>query len=642
MFDFVRKHNRVMQLLLFLLIFPSFVLVGINGYNRFKEKGEAVAKVDGQDILQGDWDAAHKQEVDRLRQSVPNLDSKLLDSPAARYSTLERMVRDRVLAAAAAKSHLVTSDFRLARELQQNEAIASLRGPDGKLDMARYRQLVGQQGMTPEMFEASVRSDLSARQVLASVGATSLATPTEANLALNAYFEKREVQVAPFATSAYMGRVNVTDADLEAFYKSNPALFQAPEQANVEYAVLDLDTVKKGLTLNEQDLKSYYEQNAGRLGGQEERRASHILISVPKGAPAAEREKARAKAQELLAEVKKSPQNFAEIARKNSQDPGSAANGGDLDFFTRGAMTKPFEDAAFSLKKGEIGGPVETEFGYHIIMVTDIKSPKQRSFEEMKPELEAELKKQQAQRKFAEAADTFSNAVYEQADSLKPAADKLKLEIRTASNVTHAPAPGASGPLANPKFLDALFSPDSTQKKRNTEAVEIGANTLVAGRVTQYTPARTLPLAEVKDRVRERVLAARAAELARKDGMEKLAAWKANPAAANLPPAVAVSRQDPQKQPPAVVEAALKADPGALPAMIGVELGDQGFAIVKVNKVLPRETPPPQVAAQERQQYAQWWATAENLAYYNLLKERFKVRVDVPKPVGFDQPVTAR
>jgi peptidyl-prolyl cis-trans isomerase D len=640
MFDFVRTHMKVMQFLLFLLIFPSFVLVGINGYNRFKEKGEAVAKVDGHEILQGDWDAAHKQEVERMRQSMPTLDAKLLESPAARYATLDRMVRDHVLAAAAQKSNLVTSDLRLMRELQQNEAIASLRRPDGKLDMARYRQLVGAQGMTPEMFEASVRADLSARQVLAGVGGTSLALPAFADVALNAYFERREVQVAPFATSAYAGKVTVTEADLETFYKSNPALFQAPEQANIEYVVLDLDTVRKGITVNDQDLKTYYEQNAGRLGGKEERRASHILIAAPKNASPAEREKAKAKAQELLAQVKKSPDSFAEIAKNNSQDPGSAAKGGDLDYFARGAMTKPFEDAVFSLKKGEISGLVETEFGYHIIKVTDIRSPKQRSFDEMKPELEADLKKQQAQRKFAEAADTFSNAVYEQADSLKPAADKLKLDIKTAANVGRTPASGATGPLANPKFLNALFSPDATQKKRNTEAVEVAPNTLVAGRVTQYTPARTLPLAEVKDRVRERVAAARAAELARKDGMDKLAAWKANPAAASLPAAVAVSRQDSQKQPQAVVEAALKADPAALPVLVGVDLGDQGYAVVKVDKVLPRETPTADVARQERQQYGQWWATAENLAYYNLLKERFKAKIDVPKPSGPDQTQT--
>ena len=639
MFDFVRKHTKVMQLVLFLLIFPSFVLVGINGYNKFNEHGEPVAKVDGQDILQGEWDAAHKQEVDRLRQAMPTLDAKLLDSPAARYATLERMVRDRVLAAAAAKGKLVTSDVRLAHELQQNELIAALRGPDGKLDMARYRQLVSAQGMTPEMFEASVRADLSARQVLAGVGGTSFATPVQANLALNAFFEKREVQVWSFATADFASRVKPTDADLEAFYKDNAAMFQAPEQASVEYLVLDMDTVGKSATVNEQDLKTYYEQNAGRLGGQEERRASHILIAVPKGASAAEREKAKAKAEELLAAVKKAPDTFAELAKKNSQDPGSAANGGDLDFFAHGAMTKAFEDAAFALKKGEISNVVETEFGYHIIMVTDIKAPQRRSFEEMRPQLEADLKKQQAQRKFAEAADVFSNGVYEQADSLKPVADRLKLEIKTASHVTRTPGPGAAGPLANPKFLDALFSPDSLQKKRNTEAVEIAPNTLASGRVVAYTPARTLPLAEVKDRVRERIVAARAAELAKKDGMEKLAAWKANPGSANLPAAIAMSRQELQKQPQAVVEAALRADPAALPALVGVDLGAQGYAVVKVNKVLARETPPENVAKQERQQYAQEWATAENMAYYNLLKERFKVEFHVPKPTGLDQPV---
>jgi peptidyl-prolyl cis-trans isomerase D len=642
MFDFVRKHTKVMQLVLFLLIFPSFVLVGINGYDRFREKGEPVAKVDGEEIRQGDWDAAHKQEVERLRQSMPTLDPKLLDSPAARYATLERMVRDRVLAAAARKSKLATSDQRLARELQQHELIAALRGPDGKLDMARYRQLVGSQGMTPEMFEANVRADLSARQVLGGVAGTSLATPVQAGLSLNAFFEKREVQVARFDPADYAGRIKPTDAEIDAYYKENAALFQAPEQANIEYLVLDLDTIRKGLTVNEQDLRTYYEQNAGRLSGQEERRASHILIAVPKGAPAPEREKAKAKAEELLAAVKKSPGSFAEVARKNSQDPGSAANGGDLDFFARGAMTKPFEEATFALKKGEISGLVETEFGYHIIMVTDIKAPKQRSFEEMRPELEADLKKQQAQRKYAEAADTFSNGVYEQADSLKPVADRLKLDIRTGTNVTRTPAPGATGPLGNPKFLNALFSPDSTQKKRNTEALEIAPNTLVSGRVTQYTPARTLPLAEVKERVRQRLVAVRAAELAKKEGMEKLAAWKANPAAASLPAAIAVSRQEAQKQPQAVVEAALRADPAALPVLAGVDLGQQGYALVKVNKVLPRETPPEDVARQERQQYAQWWASAETVAYYNLLKERFKVQIDVPKPSDLDQPVATQ
>lgn len=634
MFDFVRKHTRILQFVLFLLIFPSFVLFGVEGYSRMNDKGPVVARVDGHDIRQSEWDAAHKAEVDRLRQSMPTLDAKLLDSPAARYATLERLVQERVIHAAANDARLATSDQRLARELQQDPVIASLRGPDGQLDVARYRQLLGAQGMTPEMYEEQVRADISRRQVLAGVQRSALATPAQAALAFGAFLEKREVQVARFNAAEFAAKVAPTDAEIEAYYQAHPQLFQAPEQANIEYLVLDVESIKKGISVNEQDLKTYFDQNAARTSGQEERRASHILLAAPKDAPAAERAAAKAKAEQLLAQLKQSPDSFAELARKHSQDPGSAAKGGDLDFFTRGAMTKPFEDAAFSLKKGETSGVVETEFGFHILRVTDVKTPKQRSFEEMRPELEAQLRNQEAQRKFAETADAFSNAVYEQSDGLKAVADRFKLELRTATGVRREPAPGATGALANPKFLNALFSPDSLEKKRNTEAVELGGNQLVSGRVTQHTPARTMPLAEVKDQVRERLKAEHGAELAKKAGAEQLQALKSNPAAATLAAPVLVSREDTRNQPAAVVEAALKADPAALPAFVGVDLGAQGYAVVKVNKVVPREAPAGDMVRREQQQAAQWLASAEGLAYYNLLKERFKAQIKVPAPAA--------
>lgn len=632
MFDFIRKHTRLTMILLFVLIVPSFVLFGIDGYTRNQEQTEVVAKVDGTGITKAEWDQAHQGEIERVRASMPSIDAKLLDSPEARYATLERLVRDRVLAAAANKSHLVTSDARLARDLQQNPAIAQLRRPDGTLDMQQYRELVGRQGMTPEMFEARVRADLSSRQVLDGVTGTGFATAAQADLALNAFFERREVQVARFNPVDYVGKVALTDADIETFYRDNAALFQAPEQASIEYLVLDAESLKGGITVNPDDLKTYYEQNVARLSGQEERRASHILINAPAGAPAADRQKAKARADELLAAVRKAPDSFADVARKNSQDPGSAPNGGDLEFFARGAMVKPFEEAAFALKKGEISNVVESDFGYHIIRLTDIKAPKQRSFDEMKAEIEADVKKQQAQKKFAESADAFTNGVFEQSDSLKPVADRLKLTVRTATNLTRQPAAGATGVLANPKFLNAIFSPDSVEKKRNTEAVETASSQLVSGRITQYTPARTLPLAEVKDRVRERLTAQRAAKLARKDGADKLAAWKATPASATLPVAVTLSRDQSQKQSPKVVDAALRIDAATLPGWAGVDLGPEGYAVLRVNKVTPREIPPAESLKQDRSQYAQWWGAAENLAYYNLLRERYKAQIVVSKP----------
>lgn len=632
MFDFVRKHSKIMMGLMFLLIIPAFVVVGgREGFRRYNEGGDTVAKVAGHDIKQADWDAAHQREVQRLMASRPNLDPKLLDSAEARYATLENLVQERVLAAAAEKFRLVTSDSRLARNLQEDSTIASLRKPDGSLDMERYRQLLAGQGMTPEMFESRVRSDLSQRQVVSGVAGTAFASSAEADVMMNAFFEKREVQVALFKTADFASKVSPSDADIEAWYKDHAALYQAPEQAQVEYVVLDLDAVKKGIVPNEQDLQTYYKENAERFAGKEERRASHILINAPKDASADERKKARAKAEELLAQVKKAPASFAEVAKKNSQDTGSAAKGGDLDFFGHGAMVKPFEDAAFALKKGEISDIVESDFGFHIIQLTDIRAPKQRSFEEMRPELEAELKNQQAQRKFAEVADVFTNGVYEQADSLKPIADKLKLEVKTAS-LGRTPAADAKGVLANPKFLNAIFSADSIEKKRNTEAIDIGSSQLVSGRITQYAPAHTLPLADVKDRVRVQLIAARATELAKKDGEEKLAAWKANPTAAAVSAPVLVSRENPAQQLPRVVNAAMRVDLSTLPAWTGVDLGEQGYAVVKINKRVQRDAPTADVAQQGREQFSQGWAATEGRAYYQTLKELFKVKINVAKP----------
>ena len=641
MFEFVRKHTKIMMTLMFLMIIPAFVLVGVDGFQNINAGGESVATVGSQSIKQAEWDGAHKTEVDRLRAQMPNLDAKLLDSPEARYITLERLVRERVLAEAVQDSGLGTSDVRLARELQQDPTIASLRKPDGTLDIERYRQLAANQGLTTDGFEASVRSQLSQRQVEAGLLGTSFSPATLSDVSLNAFYEQREAQLTRFNPKDYASKVSPTDAEIESFYKDNLPLFQAPESANIEYVLLDLTTVRNSIVLNEADVKTYYEQNVGRLSGKEERRASHILITAPKEMSSDERKKARERADGVLAQIRKAPDSFAELARKNSQDPGSAPNGGDLEFFARGAMVKPFEDAAFALNKGEISGVVESDFGFHIIRVTDIKAPKLRSFEELRPMIEIDLKTQQAQRKFAETAEAFTNGVYEESDSLKGVAERLKLEVKTVENLQRKPNPGVTDVLANAKFLAAVFSADSLDKKRNTEAIEVGVNQLAAARITRYTAASTRPLTEVQANVKERLIAKQAAAMAVKEGVEKLAAWKTT-APNNLPAAVVVSRGSAATVPGPVLEAVLKADTTSLPAWVGVDLGGQGYMVVRVNKVMPRTTAVAATAEQERKQYAQWVASAENKAYYKMLSQRFKVAIKVPRPApGTLDPASA-
>ncbi|MBT3067683.1 SurA N-terminal domain-containing protein [Rhodoferax sp. U11-2br] len=634
MFDIFRKHTKIMMILLFLLIIPSFVLFGIDRYNQAGQSDEVVAKVGSVEITKGQWELAHKNEVDRLRAARPELDAKLLDSPQARFAVLERLVRERVMLVAAEKANLQTSDARLARFLQEDPTIASLRQADGKLDIERYRQLAASQGLTPAGFENSVRQSISQQQVEAGIGRSGFVAAAPADVALSAFFEKREVQVANFLAKDYAARVNPSDADLESFYQANQALFKSPEHAKVEYVVLDMDAVKKGIKLAEADVRAYYVQNVARLSGVEERRASHILISAPKDAPAADRQKAQAQAQALLKAVRAAPDSFADVAKKNSQDTGSASKGGDLDFFARGAMVKPFEDAAFAMRKGEISDLVESDLGYHIIKLTDVKSPKPRSFEELRPGLENDLKTQQAQRKFAEFAELFTNTVYEQSDSLKPVAEKLGLEVKTVDHLLRQPAAGATGVLASEKFLSALFASDSVENKRNTEAVETAVNQMAAGRVVAYSPASTLAFAEVKPMVRARVVESRAVELARQDGAEKLAIWKKAPDKASLPGAVVVSRDQTQNLPSQLLTATLAADTTTLPAWVGVDLGANGYAVARINKVLPRDLAGQANAAQDREQYARWWNAAETRAYYAALKDRLKVEVLVPVPAA--------
>jgi len=628
MFDFFRKYNKIVMIFLFLLIIPSFVLFGVERYQGSGGE-EKVARVDGQAITRPEWDAQHRIETDRIRQQSPNVDPTLLESDVMRYATLERMVRDRVLAAAAAKSNVTISEERLSRIFAQDAGLAAFRTPDGKFDRESFQRVTGR---TPEQYEASMRAELATQQMLLGISGTAFTPPALAAATISAFYDRREIQVARFSPESFASKVTVSDADVETYYKDHAAQFQAPEQASIEYLVLDLEAAKKNISVNEADLKTYYEQNTARFGTKEERRASHILITAPASASAADRAKAKAKAEQLLAEVKKAPATFADVARKNSQDPGSAEKGGDLDFVTRGAMVKPFEDTLFALKKGDISDVVETEFGYHIIRLADIKPAVVPPFEQVRATIENEVRAQQATQEFAKAAETFTDAVYQQSDSLKPAAEKLKLTIQTASNVARTPAPGATGVLANRNFLSALFAADSLDRKQNTEAIDVGSNQLAAGRVTQYTPAHPMPLAEVKDKIRAQLITERAAVMAKAEGEAKLAAWTAKADGATFGAPVTVSRREVQAQPIAVIDAALRADASKLPALVGVDLGTQGYAVVRVTKIVPRTPSAPEQTQQENAQVGQSVTAAEELAYYNLLKERFKAEIIVPKP----------
>lgn len=619
MFDFVRKHNRLFLGLILILILPSFVVFGIQGYSGMTEGANAaVAHVDGQKITQAEWDASHQQQAQRVRQQRPEIDPKLLDTPEARAQTLDALVRERVLAVASDKLHLAVSNERLQRLFVTDPQFAMLRNADNSIN----KDLIAAQGMSVAGFEARLRQDLTLQQVQGGITGSVLAAKAPVNQALDALLQRREIRFTKFSAPDYLAKVAPTDADIEAFYKSHESDFRAPEQASIEYVVLDLSVLKKTVAVPEEDLRKYYTENASRYTAAEERRARHILVQAAKDAPADVRQKAKAKADALLADARKNPAGFAELAKKNSDDPGSAPNGGDLDFFGRGAMVKAFEDAAFAMKPGEISNVVESDFGYHIIQLDAVRGGEKKPFEAVRAAIEDEVRQQGATQKWAEAAEQFTNTVYEQADSLQPVIDKLKLEKKTAI-VRRQPLPGASGPLVSAKLLDAVFGNDAVKNKRNTDAVETGPNQLTSARVVQHQPARTLPLAEVRDQVRQRLVATQAEALARKDGEARLAQLKADPANGALTGPVVVSRAQPGDLSRNALEAVLAADATKLPAVVGLSLPGEGYLVARIDKLLPRDIQPAENEALKGQ-YAQAWARAEAEAYYRALSTRYK------------------
>ncbi len=622
MFDFVRSHNRLLQIALGLLIIPSFGIFGVQSYLSMNdEQATAVASVDGRDISRADWDLQHRKDIDQIRQRNPQVDLKLLDTPEAQRTSLDTLVRERVMQAAVAHQGLGVSDERIIQEYRSNPQFEQLRA----LPKEQREAVLAQQGLSGNLLFERIGQSLASGQALQGVAASGFVPASSMKATIDAWFDVRDIQWQRFDTKDYAAAIQPTDAQVEAYYKAHAAAFVAPEQAKIEYLVLDAAALQPQVKADPTLVRGYYDANKSRYTTAEERRASHILINVAPNASAADVAKAKAQAEAVLAEVRKNPAGFADIAKKSSQDGGSAAQGGDLDFMRKGAIPGAFSDTLFAMQDGEISNVVRSDAGFHIIKLTGVRGGSVKPFDEVKGQIEDQLKTQEAQKLFTADAEKFTNTVYEQPDSLDPAAKAFQLAKQTAT-VQRLPAPGATGPLASQKLLAAIFATDSIKNKHNTEAVEAATSQLVSAHVVEYTAQHTRPLAEVRDQVVEAVRKDQAIANAKRDGEARLAEAKKDPALA-LPLSASASRIDQSGAVPRpVTEAALKADLSKGPALVGLALPDGGYAVIRVLKSAPH-LPDANEAAQAKNVFTNAFEDAEAQAVYDALKVRYKVKL---------------
>ncbi|MBC3874929.1 SurA N-terminal domain-containing protein [Undibacterium flavidum] len=626
MFEYIRTHKRIMQGVLLVIIFPSFALFGVDSFMRSRDANSSVAKVAGQAISQQEFDQAMRNQLDRMKQAYgPSFDAQMLNTPEARQGVLDDLIARKAVTAEAVKSQLTVTEPALQKAILE---AMGLKDSDS-FDKERYKSLLAMQGMTGQQYDVIMRQDLSIQQLVGAVQNTAISSKTVADRIALISEQERDVQALNFKAKDFAAQVKVTDEMLRAYYEKNAKQFEVPELVNAEYVVLSNDILASQVAVSDAEVQAHYEQNKTNYTTNEQRRASHILLNLKKDAAEAEVKSVRAKAEALLAQVRKDPSQFAKLAKDNSQDPGSAERGGDLDFFARGVMVKAFDDAAFKLKEGEISGLVQTDYGIHILQLTAIKPVEIKPLDQVKEQLVSDIKKQKASKAYAEAAETFTNTVYEQADSLQAVADKLKLKIEKVSNLNRQPVPGMPATMIanNPKFLSAIFSEDALKKKHNIEAIEIAPNTLLSGRVVEYKPASKRPFDEVKAVIQARVLEAEALILAKKAGETKLQALKANDDVNGFSEVKTMSRL---KKPEIANEAflaVLKADVQKLPAYVGVETPGVGYDIYRISKVAAG-TPDPARRASESQQLNNSAAQQDMYSYIEALKKKAKVEIN--------------
>jgi peptidyl-prolyl cis-trans isomerase D len=626
MFDAVRNNKRIVQVFLILITIP-FALWGVDWYTRSISTGDAVAVVDDHRITQPEFQQALREQQNRMREALgQEFQASMLDTPEGRQMVIDMLIHERVLERQAADARIMVHDDLLRQFIA---SVPAFQDEQGRFSMTRYENVARNLGLSPAGFDARLRRDLAVQQVGSPVGDGALVAGQAVDRWIALQREQREVAEAVVELEPFLAQVKLAPEAAKQFYEANRSLFEVPEQVRAEYVVLDPDALLERVEVGEQEIKQWYESHAAQYVQPEERRASHILLSVAPDANEQQKAAVRAKMEDLLKQAKQNPEAFAKLAREHSQDPGSAAKGGDLGFFARGAMVRAFEDAAFGLKEGELSGIVASEFGLHVIKVTGVKPERKRTLEEVKEEIRVDLKRQGAARKFAEAAEQFTNTVYEQPDSLKPAVDAFKLNLHQSGWLTKG-APRAAGELNNERLINALFSEDAIKNKRNTEAIEIGANTMVAARVLEHRPAQLRPFDAVKADIEQKLVRDEAAKLAQQEGERKLAQLlKGEPVELKWGETKPLSRAGAQGMPAEAVKAVFHLPPDKLPGYAGAAKPGAGYALYKLVAVKPADAKADEARlGAVRGQLARLYGEEEFRAYLAVLKGRYEVSIN--------------
>ncbi len=630
MLQLIRDYfSGVFSWVILILIGVPFALWGINNYTDKGGKASDVALVNGVGISQPEFLQASRQQQERMKAMLGQAyNPETFSTPQYKRQILDQLIDRSLLEQAANKAGLDVSDAVLgatitnAPTLQRNGVYA----PD------LYKEFLRNQGMTAAGFEARLRNSQRVEQLTNAISDSTVLTEHDLDDLIKLREQRRDIAYLLLPQAGYLDGMKIDEAKVSAYYDSHHDSFTLPEQVQVDYVDYSIDALAAAVPVTDEVLHKYYDEQAASLLTEEQRRASHILIQLPPDADA----KKVAAAEATLAKIQarlKAGDAFDVLAKEYSQDKASAVHGGDLGFFGKGVMDKPFEATVFKLKKGEVSEPVRTSFGFHLIKLTDIKPSHRMSFEEARANLEQSYRRNQAEKQYYDHIDGLADTAYQQPDSLGPAAKLLQTTIHTSDWLTRKGGPGIG---AYPKVVEAAFSSDVLTDKNNSEPLEVAPDHVIVLRIKAHHPATLKPLAEVHDQIvkilRQETASAKAAEagkamLTRLNKGETLAAL-ATQAKLTVKDVQGLRRTDPG-QPAAIVQAAFRlARPDKGQARYGTVALDNGdYAVLMLQSV--HEGDPSELTKEDRLAYRRGLQRANSEAEVQALIDQLRAQAKI-------------
>ncbi|MEQ1579283.1 MAG: SurA N-terminal domain-containing protein [Steroidobacteraceae bacterium] len=473
------------------------------------------ARVNGEKISADSMLRAWQERQSQLQQMLrAELPADLVKSQQA--ALLDERIRTTLLTQRTKEMGYRVSDEEVAQTILGFSELQV----DGKFSRDRYAAILNQQGRTEAQFENELRTNLGLNQLQGGIATSAFVTPRELERRRALENEQREVEYAVLPASAFAAAVSVTDADIQAWYDSHLADYMTPETVDVEFLDLRLADVERSIEVTEDALKAYYDQAKDRFATQERRKARHVLITTSDKLDDAGAKKL---AEEVLAKAK-AGEDFAKLAEQYSQDTGSAKQGGDLGWATRGMFVGPFEDAIFGMTAGELRGPVKTEFGYHVMRLDEIEAGHQKTFDEVRAEIEPEFRKEKAQAAFYERGQKMADESFTALTELGTVAASLGMELKKVAGFTRQ----GGGELGmDAQIIAAAFGAEVADRGQNSPLIAVGDDRAVVLRVSSHHQPEQMPLSAVREPIQARLRQNAARDAAARKGNELLAQLEA-------------------------------------------------------------------------------------------------------------------